>query len=225
MLFGAAEFSRDTDLAVLADHDNFERLLSALADLQAECIAVPPPRLEYLLKGHALHFRCMHDDVCGLRVDVMARMRGVAEFGELWDRRTTLELDDGLAVDTLSVSDLVQAKKTQRDKDWPMIRRLLENHYLLNREQPNSERVEFWLMELRTPSLLIEVAKRFSKEAVLFSDRRGLISAALQGDEKRLKEMLVHEELEEREIDRRYWEPLRRELELMRHAGQGKTWH
>jgi hypothetical protein len=220
VLFGAAEFSRDTDFAVMADAGNFDRLLSAMADLQAECIAVPPPFLEYLLKGHALHFRCKHSDVCGLRVVVMARMRGLDEFEQLWARRTTVELEDGLAAEVLSVPDLVLAKKTQRDKDWPMIRRLLETHYLQNREQSSSERIKFWLLELRTPSLLIEAAQRFSVEAALLSSRRDIVSAAMQNQEERIKELLAREEIEEKETDRKYWEPLRHELELLRHARQ-----
>ena len=46
VFYGAAEFSRDTDIAVLADPANLDRLAIALADLQAECIAVPPLELE-----------------------------------------------------------------------------------------------------------------------------------------------------------------------------------
>jgi hypothetical protein len=54
----------------------------------------------------------------------MSVMHGMAPFPDLWARRTTLELDSGEIYELLSLEDLVQAKKTQRDKDWPMIRRL-----------------------------------------------------------------------------------------------------
>ena len=40
VLYGAAEFSRD--LALLPDPHNLDRLRTALGDLQAEVIAVPP---------------------------------------------------------------------------------------------------------------------------------------------------------------------------------------
>ncbi len=43
VLYGAAQFSRDVDLAILADAHNLERLSAALEALQAEPIAVPPP--------------------------------------------------------------------------------------------------------------------------------------------------------------------------------------
>ena len=42
VFYGAAEFSRDTDLVLLSDAGNLERLRRALGELQADCIAVPP---------------------------------------------------------------------------------------------------------------------------------------------------------------------------------------
>lgn len=87
-------------------------------------IAVPPFELKYLRRVHAIYFRCENPDALGMRVDVMSQMRGVEGFSKLWGRRTTIALPDGSECDLLSLPDLVQAKKTQRDKDWPMIRRL-----------------------------------------------------------------------------------------------------
>ena len=55
VFYGAAEFSRDTDLAILADAANLVRLRRALDDLQAEVIAVPPIQLKYLRGGHAIN--------------------------------------------------------------------------------------------------------------------------------------------------------------------------
>ena len=46
VFYGAAEFSRDTDFAILADAANLARLRKALAELQAEPIAVPPFNLK-----------------------------------------------------------------------------------------------------------------------------------------------------------------------------------
>jgi hypothetical protein len=57
ILYGAAEFSRDTDFAILSDSANLARLRKALAELQAKVIAVPPFQLKYLRRGHAIHFR------------------------------------------------------------------------------------------------------------------------------------------------------------------------
>jgi len=63
--FGAAEFSRDTDLAVLVEPENMRRLRAALEELKAECIAVPPFDPVYLERGHAIHFRCRQEEAAG----------------------------------------------------------------------------------------------------------------------------------------------------------------
>lgn len=129
VLYGAAEFSRDLDLALFAEPGNLERLKAALAELEAISIAVPPFERRHLEAGLAVHFRCQHPEANGLRIDVMTRMRGVAPFQELWSRRTTFEIADEV-LEVLSLPDLVASKKTQRDKDWPMVRRLVEVNYL-----------------------------------------------------------------------------------------------
>ena len=117
VFYGAAEFSRDTDLAILADAVNLARLPKALHELQAAPIAVPPFALRFLRRGHAIHFRCQHPEALRMRVDVVSKMRGVDSFAKLWRRRTTIELPDATKCDLLSLPDLVRAKKTQRDKD------------------------------------------------------------------------------------------------------------
>ena len=70
VFYGAAEFSRDTDFAVLADPANLARLRKALADLQTTVIAVPPFELKYLQRGHAIQFRSQHSEALGMRVDI-----------------------------------------------------------------------------------------------------------------------------------------------------------
>jgi len=219
VFYGAAEFSRDTDFALLADAANLERLDAALRELQASLIAVPPLSLEYLRRGHAVHFRCRHPDADGLRVDVMSTMRGVAEFPQLWERRTTLQGADGTIYELMSLPDLVQAKKTQRDKDWPMIRRLIEADRVACRGTPSQEQVRFWLREGRTPQLLVDLACQFPDEAAaLAKGLRPLLTAALQDDEAGVEAGLIEEERIERAADREYWIPLKRELERLRHA-------
>ena len=58
VLYGAAEFSRDCDVAILCEPQNLARLQQALDELHAEPITVPPFNEEYLRHGHAVHFRC-----------------------------------------------------------------------------------------------------------------------------------------------------------------------
>jgi len=216
VLYGAAEFSRDTDLAILATEQNAQRLWQALQALESEVIAVPPFLLQYLDAGHAVHFRCRHPDAAGMRVDVMSRMRGVADFHTLWERRTTLEMDDGTLCDLLSLPDLVQAKKTQRDKDWPMIRRLVEANYFVNRADPSPEQLAFWFQELRTPELLRDLVPAYPDIANEAGAARALLHFAISDDLAALTMGLENEERQERLEDQAYWQPLKQELERLR---------
>jgi hypothetical protein len=216
VFYGAAEFSRDVDFAILADALNLGRLRKALASLQAEVIAVPPFEIKFLRRGHAVHFRCQHPDALRMRVDVMAKMRGVGSFTKLWKRRTTIEISGGGKCELLSLPDLVQAKKTQRDKDWPMIRRLVEANYFENQARPTAAQIRFWLLELRTPEWLIELAQRDGVVVKRFSGKRPLLRYAMAGEFKKLEKALQTEESIEREHDRRYWQPLKGELEKLR---------
>ena len=217
VFYGGAEFSRDTDFAILADDANMSRLHEAVHALQAEVIAVPPFSRQHLLSGHAVHFRCQHPEAKGMRVDVMARMRGVADFDLLWERRTTLEGADGTLYDLLSLPDLVQAKKTQRDKDWPMIRRLIEADHAACQAAATPAQIRFWLTEARTPGLLIGLAQAHPSEARAGSHRPA-VAAAIGGDEASVQNALDAEERAERLADKAYWEPLKRELEQLRRA-------
>ena len=70
ILYGAAEFSRDVDVAVAADDGNLAR--RALDELKAEPIFVPPLGSEVLLQGHACHFRVQISEARGIRIDVMS---------------------------------------------------------------------------------------------------------------------------------------------------------
>ena len=218
VFYGAAEFSRDVDLAILGDPANLERLRAALAELQAELVYVPPLSEAHLQRGHAVHFRCQHAQAKELRVDVMAKMRGVAPFPELWERRTTFQEADGTVYELLGLPDLVRAKKTQRDKDWPMIRRLLEADYAAAQGAGDQVRFSFWLRELRTPELLIELAERLPELCAQLLADRPLLSLATPGEEIELAAALDREEKLEREQDRVYWQPLRAELEQLRHS-------
>lgn len=222
VLYGAAEFSRDTDLVILASPQNLSRLRLAMNELGAELIAVPPFDIRYLQRGHAIHFRCHHPDLMRMRVDIMSRLRGVDPFSVLWRRRTIISLPDGLVFSLLSFQDLVQAKKTQRDKDWPMLRRLLEAHYFQHRDHPTAAQIRFWMLELRSPELLIEIARQHPSACKRAIPRRPLLSFAAQADQVELEVELRREENHERNIDQRYWRPLRAELERIRRRRRAK---
>ena len=219
VFYGAAEFSRDTDFAILADAANLARLRRALADLQAELIAVPPFAIRYLRRGHAIHFRCHHPEALRMRVDLMSRMRGVDVFAKLWQRRTTLQIPGGEKCDLLSLPDLVQAKKTQRDKDWPMIARLLEANYVERKEAPSAEQIRFWLRQMRTARYLIDIGLRVSSAAAEIAVERPLLQYAIAGEAEALETALAEEQAAEQKRDKEYWQPLLAEIEQLRRAG------
>ncbi len=217
VFYGAAEFSRDCDIVILSDQANLNRLAAALEDLQADCIAVPKFESEYLARGHAVHFRCQHPDAKGIRLDVMTKMRGCDEFEQLWQRRTSIE-DPAASIvyELLSIEDLVKAKKTQRDKDWPMIRRLVEAHHRQFAHEPTPAIIRFWLRELTTPELLQQVALRNQDLLPLVEPFRPWLLSIDLNAIKAIEWELETEKEKERLLDIAYWHPLKQELAELR---------
>lgn len=218
VFYGAAQVSKDIDFTILAEETNFKRLRAALSDLEAERVAIPPLTAGALERGHAVHFRCKAPGVEGLRVDVMAKMRGVPDFATLWERRTTFGDDEGAVFNLISIPDLVLAKKTQRSKDWPVIELLAAIHHRENANAPNASWILFWLKEIRTPELLIELANTYPAQARELQEKRPLLAHALAGDIESVRLALDTERQVEQALDRAYWEPLRREMEVFRRA-------
>lgn len=212
ILYGAAEFSRDVDVAVLADERNLARLQAALDELDAEPVFVPALSADVLLRGHACHFRCNVPGAEHLRIDVMSVLHGCEPFETLWSRRRTLKLPEVGRVSVLALPDLVQAKKTQRDKDWPMVRRLVEADYYRRPSVPARAHIVFWLREARTTDLLIEVCRRYPGTARRTAAIRPALTRALRGDRAGVERALQTEQDQHRAMDRAYWAPLRAEL-------------
>ena len=216
ILYGGAEFSRDLDFSIGVDTDNLAAVRSALAALEAERVFVPELDEHALRRGHACHFRCHADGVEELRIDLMAKMRGCPDFDALWERRSVVKLPEIGEIGLLSLPDLIQAKKTQREKDWPMIRRLIETDVAQNGENAGPEKVVFWLRECRTPALLVQLARQYAGACRKAAEYRPLLIAALEQNMSELESLLLKEEMDEREKDREYWRPLREELEQWR---------
>jgi hypothetical protein len=218
VFYGAAEFSRDTDIMLLLESGNLDRLKKALDELQAVCVAVPPFEVGYLKRRHAVRFRCLHPEAEKVRIDVLSCLRGVDPFEELWQRRTTIETETAEVYELVSLPDLVTTKKTQQDKDWPMIRRLVEAHFVRHRDRPADQQVRFWLEECRTPDMLIELACSYPQMLDEVVKKRELLAHAARGEKDKIEAALKEEEDREREADRKYWRPLKEELERLRHG-------
>lgn len=220
VLYGAAEFTRDSDFVIDADEANLDRLRLALSALDARIIYVPKLSADVLLRGHACHFRCNAPAASGWRIDVMSRMRGCDEFSRLWERRRTLTIPKHGPVALVDVEDLVRAKKTQRDKDWPMIARLVESDYLKHGPRPPRTRIAFWLREARTAQLLDVLVRRFPGTAKRLAASRTAIRAALANDADGVHAALIVEQAREQSLDRAFWKPLKAELSRWRRRRQ-----
>ena len=222
IIYGAAEFSRDSDFIILCDPENLGHLQKALKDLKVKVIYVPELKEDYLRRGHACHFRCQAKGVQDLRVDVIAKLKGCDEFEQLWARRKSVELKNGKTINVIGLEDLVQCKKTQRDKDWLMLKRLVEADYIQNKKEPGQDKVKWWLLESRTPEHLLELVQKYSSAAEECLPIRPLLSLAIADDGAKLDLELREEELKERLKDADYWAPLKKELELLRHQAANR---
>lgn len=216
IIYGAAEFSRDSDFVILCNSENIKHLKKALNELKAEPIYFPSLKAEYLERGHACHFRCKARDVLGLRVDIMSNMRGCEAFEKLWTRRKTINIKNNSAIDVIGITDLVQSKKTQRDKDWFMLKQLVEND-INSRNNPSKEKIKWWLIESRSADSLIRLSKKYSALAKECLKKRPLLKSAIMPNAQKLNIGLNEEELIERQKDIEYWAPLKQELEALRH--------
>lgn len=217
IIYGASEFSRDSDFIILVNEENLKNLRKALRALKAEQIYVPSLEAVFLEAGHACHFRCKSKDVQGLRIDIIAKLRGCDAFDVLYKRRKIVSLKNGPTIDIIGLEDLVQSKKTQRDKDWLMLKRLVENDIILHKDKPQAKRLKWWLREVRSPEILVELSGKYPKIAQECISERPLLSLAVTADIEQLRVKLNQEEINYRHTDIEYWGPLRNELEMFRH--------
>ena len=217
IIYGAAEFSRDSDFIIFCSTKNIENLKKALAALKAENIHIPPLEIDYLKGGHACHFRCKAKEVEGLRVDVISRLRGCDDFNKLWERRNTVSIRNGDVIYVLGLKDLVQSKETQCDKDWLMLKRLVENDVSLHKNSPSFEQIKWWLLESRNAETLINLTQKYPEIAKECIGNRSILQEAVGQNAKQLKLRLDEEEGNERQKDIEYWQPLKKEMEALRH--------
>jgi hypothetical protein len=126
-------------------------------------------------------------------------------------------LRSGETIEVIGLRDLVQSKKTQRDKDWLMLKRLVENDIILNKDNPSGDRLTWWFYECRDADTLVDMAARYPKIAARCARKRALLHSAIASDTHKLGPQIHQEEVAERQKDKEYWEPLKKELEALRH--------
>jgi hypothetical protein len=148
----------------------------------------------------------------------MSNLRDLPGFEEFWSRCTSLESEAGGEIHLLSIPDLVNAKKTQREKGWPVTEAFVRAHYDALKFHPTAERLEFWLLESRATERLIELCSCLPEEADWLLGERPLLALAIESKQLGLREELDAERRREQDKDRLYWEPLKREMEEFRRA-------
>jgi hypothetical protein len=104
-----------------------------------------------------------------------------------------------------------------------MLRRLVEAHYFQHRATANPSQLAFWFLELRTPELLLELARRHPALCRRLTSKRPLLACARLGNNSGLERGLRDEEDRERQADCLCWLPLRCELEALRHRSQARV--
>jgi hypothetical protein len=209
---GAAEFGRDIDVAVSVAPGNLSRLQAALRELGAVQLFSPGA----LGRGHACHFRCHARGLAGIRLDVMSVLRGADPFDRLWRRRRSIHLPGIGRLILISLCDLVLIKKTHRDRDWPMIVRLVEADIVRKRRRISRDDVKFWLQERRTVDRLQDHLRRFPRDAWKQSVRRPVSRFLIERKPRAAEKALRDEQRREMALDRMYRAPLRAELEQWR---------
>lgn len=147
---------------------------------------------------------------------MMTRLRDLDPFPALWSRRTTITDEAGESFDLLSVEDLVEAKKTQRMKDWPVIEALVEGHHKANSENPTPAQVGFWLRESRARERVCDLCARFPEEARALTAARPLLALGSPAISKRSGRNWTRKFGRSRRKTARYWAPLKRELDEFR---------
>jgi len=98
-----------------------------------------------------------------------------------------------------------------------MVRRLVEADYFAPRPRVTEADLKFWLRECRTPSLLKDLVARHPSEAA--NATRTVVRLAVRGaSAEEMAQALRAEEDAERATDAAYWQPLKKQLEQLRHA-------
>lgn len=125
ILYGAATFSEDIDLWVQPTTQNFERFTAALRESQARYYKLTPPlTTANAAQRHGFHF-VVPSPNGGQEIflDVMGMPPRVGSFDEALVEAQDIETRWG-TLHTVGIKDLVELKKTQRPRDYPIISRL-----------------------------------------------------------------------------------------------------
>ncbi len=231
ILYGAATFSEDIDLWVEPSETNLQCLLSALRASQAKYYKLTPALTPELAnRHHGFHFTISDPtDSMPLFLDVMCCPPRVGSFAEAAQRARVFTTDWG-ALPTVGIADLVELKKTQRPRDYPIIGRLVLAH-MSDVGGGSTENDLAWaannifslpefkqlLNEFPQVDVALSVADSLIRRAVDAWRTDGALSAEL---EDQLEDWFDARSAPLRKADRRFWRVVIDELRELRAGGQ-----
>lgn len=225
VLYGAATFSEDIDLWVEPKVDNWNKFLKVLGEVDARVYKLTPPvKMKYIKKGHGFHFqlrtKAEKPPYCFL--DVMGVVPRARDFRSCFKNVTYQNTDWG-RLPVVGLRDLVEIKKTRRLEDYAIISNLVRIEYerlstrrintsdwrwILN----NSFDIDDILYYFETYSVARRVAKYIARPCVVTCLKGMLIEKA--------RDQIALEIEDLRRDDRKYWEPVIKELKTMKEMGQ-----
>lgn len=216
--YGVSQFTQDADFWIEPTARNLLRIRKALASLRARPRFLPPLKLQYLKRGHGIHFTLPHGNEI-FYVDLLGKPPCVGSFEDAW-LDATLITWRGLDVRIIDVRRLVDTKKTNREQDYPLIQRLAELIYHQARRNPKRQRTALkWLLaELRTPRFLKAVAHQWpgADAAIRSTTRPAALLAAANASLTEIQSALDEEKRKYQQANLNYWKPLIEELKQIR---------
>ncbi len=225
--YGAAQFTRDADFWVKPTKKNLACLQKALKQLKARIRFLPPLDIAYLKKGHGVHFRFNHSGQTFL-IDFLGKPPRVASsFDNAYSDTNRIQWH-GLSVPLIDIKRLIATKKTEREKDYIVIKELVDSVFEeVKDSKPLRNKLTAWLLqELRTPDSLITITKEWKngKQYALQSGREAAILACSKtATNDDIQKALEKEKENLRKADKEYWKPFRDEIKNMRKEQRRKS--
>jgi hypothetical protein len=228
ILYGAATFSEDIDVWVEPSEQNLVRCTQALRATGARYYKLSPPlSAEFAARNHVFHFT-LSEGGGAVFVDLMGLPPRVGPFAEARARARVFKTEWGL-LPTVAIVDLVELKKTQRPRDYPIISRLA----VARVEQAGPVCPEddvrwafdnvFVLSEFRRLVRAAPNALRLLPDGSVA--HRAAASLGVDGDlapelEDELEQWFDERMAPLRRADRHFWRPVIDELRELRSAGK-----
>lgn len=229
VLHGAALFSEDIDLWVEPETENMERLLQALRAGHARYHKLTPPlTFSFAMAGHGFHFVIPGEEETGdFYLDVMGCPPRVEDFQSCRHRSQNMATDWG-TLPVIGRRDLVEIKKTQRLRDYPVISRLALQELQSNQEQEPALLFDWvWshLFELEDAERFMKLSQGRLADWIPGDDRdarwveRVRNGSDHSGQDMDLEERMLARMARYRQSDRLYWKQIIEELKTLRVEG------